>query len=400
MLLRVVADLQPVPRHHLAGVGLVDAAQDAQQGGLARAVEAEDDDARALVDREVDVGEDLQRPVGLRQLRRRQRGLAARRRGRELDPGDLVAATFGLDARHQPLGPLHHRLGGLGLGGLGPHLVRLRHQRVGLALGVEPLALAAAFVGLALGEVGRPAQVVDVDLGAVGVEVQHLVDDGLQQAGVVADHDQAAPVRLEEVAQPDDRVGVEVVGGLVEQQRLGAGEQDPRELDPAPLATGEGAQRLAEHPLLDPEAGRDLGCLRLGGVAAAGVQVRVRPLVPAHRTVADRSVVAAHVGLGLPQPTDDVVEAAGREDPLPGEHVGVAGAWVLRQVADAARGVHGAGCGRSLAGEDLGEGGLAGAVAADQADLVACRHAEADVLHQQPRPGSHLEVLGGDHQAR
>ena len=42
---------------------------------------------------------------------------------------------------------------------------------------------------------------------------------------------------------------------------------------------------------------------------------------------------------------------------------------------------------------------LAGAVAADQSDLVARRNPEADVRHQQPRTGTHLEVLGGDHQA-
>jgi hypothetical protein len=37
-------------------------------------------------------------------------------------------------------------------------LVGRVHQASGLALGVEALALATALVGLALGEVGRPAQ--------------------------------------------------------------------------------------------------------------------------------------------------------------------------------------------------------------------------------------------------
>ena len=254
MLLGVVADLEAVAGDDPAGVGLVDAGEEPQQRGLAGAVQAEDDDARALVDRQVDVGEDLERPVGLRQLGRGERRLAARRRRGELDAGDAVGAALGLDAGHQPLGPPHHRLGGLRLGGLGAHLVGLVHQRVGLALGVQALALATALVGLALGEVRRPAHVVDVDLGAVGVEVEHLVDRRLEQPGVVADHDQPALVGLEELAQPDDRVGVEVVGRLVEQQRLGAGEQDPRQLDATALAARQRAQRLAEHAVLDPEA--------------------------------------------------------------------------------------------------------------------------------------------------
>src|SRR5690606_40706901 len=52
--------------------------------------------------------------------------------------------------------------------------------------------------------------------------------DFLHEVDVVRDHDHAALVRLEELAQPDDRVGVEVVGGLVEDHRLGAREQDAR----------------------------------------------------------------------------------------------------------------------------------------------------------------------------
>ena len=172
VLLRVVAELEPVARHDLAGVGLVDAREDPQHRGLAGAVEAEDDDAAALVDREVDVGEDLERAVGLRQLLGRERGLAAGRGGGELDPGDLVGGALALEAGHHLLGPLEHRLRGGGLAGLGAHLVGLVGERLGLRLGVGALALAAALVGLALGEVGLPAHVVDVDHGAVGVEVE------------------------------------------------------------------------------------------------------------------------------------------------------------------------------------------------------------------------------------
>ena len=86
-----------------------------------------------------------------------------------------------------------------------------------------------------------------------------------------------------------------------------------------------------------PRLRRDLGGLGLGGVPAAGVQLGVGPLVAAHRPLADRRVVAAHLGLGLAQAAYDVVEAARGQDPVAGEHLGVAGARVLRQVADRRR---------------------------------------------------------------
>ena len=159
----------------------------------------------------------------------------------------------------------------------------------------------------------------------------------------------------------------------------------------------ERAQRLVEDPVLDAEAGGDLGGLGVRGVAAPGVQLGVGALVAAHAALVDRGVVGAHVPLGLPEPPYHLVQAARGEDPVAGEHVGVAGARVLRQVADAAGGDDLAGRGQRVPGEDLGERGLAGAVAADEADLVAGGDAEADVLHQQACARADLELVCGDH---
>ena len=215
----------------------------------------------------------------------------------------------------------------------------------------------------------------------------------------MADHDETALVGPEELAQPHHRVGVEVVGRLVEEQRLGPGEEDPGQLDPAPLPTGEGAQRLRHQPVLDAERRGDLRGLGLGGVPTTGVEVGVGALVAAHRPLALGGVVAAHLLLGGPETAYDGVEPAGGQDPLADRHLGVAGAGVLGQVADGAGRVDLPGRGQALAGEDPGEGGLAGTVASDQAHLVAGTDPEGDVVHQQPRPGSDLELLGTDHQA-
>ena len=146
-----------------------------------------------------------------------------------------------------------------------------------------------------------------------------------------------------------------------------------------------------------PSEDGDLGRLGLGRVATGRVQGGVGLLVAAHRPVADDRVVAAHLGLGLPQAAYDGVEAARREDPVAREHLGVAGARVLRQVADRARRRDRAARREGLAGEDPGQRGLPGAVAADQADAVAGRDPEGDVVHQQARTGAHLELGDSDH---
>ena len=174
-------------------------------------------------------------------------------------------------------------------------------------------------------------------VGAVGVEVPHLVDDGLEQLDVVADHDQPAAVAGEEAAQPGDRVGVEVVGRLVEQQRLGVGEQDAGQLDAAALATGERAQRLGEHAVGQAEVGADPGGVALGGVAAEGGELVLEPAVAADGLV-PLGVVGrlGHGDLRLDQLVAEDVEAAAGEHPVAGGDVEVAAARVLRQVAELA----------------------------------------------------------------
>jgi len=84
---------------------------------------------------------------------------------------------------------------------------------------------------------------------------------------------------------------------------------------------------------------------------------------------------------------------------LAGQHVEVALTRVLRQVADVTDGVHRAGVGLALAGQDAHRGGLARAVAAHQADPVTGLDPQRGALDGQQcaRPGADLQVRCGDH---
>lgn len=202
----------------------------------------------------------------------------------------------------------------------------------------------------------------------------------------MGDHDEAAAVGLEVVAQPDDRVGVEVVGRLVEQQDVGVREEDAGQLDAAALTAGECMERLSEHPVGQAERGGDGGGLGLGGVPALGEELRLQTLVLLHRLLAGGALAGRHPLLVLPHLAQDLVEAAGGEDPVAGQHVEVAGAGVLREVAHLAGAGDGAADGVALAREALGEGGLARSVAADEADAVALGDTEGGGLDENAAP--------------
>ena len=114
-------------------------------------------------------------------------------------------------------------------------------------------------------------------LVAAPVEVEHAGDGLVEQVEVVADHEQGAPVVPQEVEQPVLGVGVEVVGGLVEQEQVAAGEEDADQLDPAALAAGQRAERQVEAVVGQAETGGQAADLGLGPVAAVHAELLLGP---------------------------------------------------------------------------------------------------------------------------
>ena len=229
--------------------------------------------------------------------------------------------------------------------------------------------------------------------------MEHLVHHHLEQRGVVADHHQAAAERLQVVAQPRHRVGVQVVGGLVQQQGLRVREQDPGQLDPAALPPGQGGQRLGQHPVGQSQAGGDRRGLGLRGVPAEQGEPFFQLAVAAHRGVAPRGPAVGHLLFGGAHGRAQLIQPAAGQHPVQGQAFHVPGPRVLRQVADARRAPHAARRRERLTGEHPGQRGLARAVAAHQPDLVARGDLEARVGQQQLRARAQLQAARGDHQA-
>ena len=273
VLLREVADLAAVPVFHHAGVRIFDMRQQAQRGGLTGAVVSQDHHARAFVDRQVDAGEHDVRPVRLGDVLGLDRRAAAGCRLRESDVRYLLLLL---------------RLAGLG------------EQAFGFLLGHLALAAAAFLVHHALAQVRLPAHRIHVDLPALRIQMPDLVHHLVQKLGGVGDDQESALVFLQIPAQPFDRIGVQVVGRLVQDHRVGIGEQDARQLHTAALAAGERAERLVHDLLRQPQRfGHRVG-LGLRRVTAGLVEVLHGLVVSVHglghhvRTVHNMIPLIAH----------------------------------------------------------------------------------------------------------
>ena len=71
------------------------------------------------------------------------------------------------------------------------------------------------------------------------VELEDPAGDVVEEVAVVGDGDDGARVVGEEALEPGDRLGVEVVRRLVEEQQVGRRQQQPAERDAAALAAGQ-----------------------------------------------------------------------------------------------------------------------------------------------------------------
>src|SRR5262249_54903672 len=86
----------------------------------------------------------------------------------------------------------------------------------------------------------EPARVVALPRNAgTAVEFEDPARDVVEEVAIVRHGDDGAVVVLQVPLQPRDRLGVEMVRGLVEQQQVRLAEQQPTERDPTPFAAAQ-----------------------------------------------------------------------------------------------------------------------------------------------------------------
>ncbi len=204
--------------------------QHAEQRGLARAVRPDDSDDAARRQAEGEVVDQEPLAIGLAQAFDLDDEVAEARARRDVDLVRLVA-RLELD-RGQLLELAEPRLA-LGLARLRvrAHPLELAGERAAEALLLlfllrEPLLLLL-----------EPGGIVALPGNAVAaIELEDPAGDVVEEVAVVSHADDRARVLLEVLLEPGDRLRVEVVGRLVEQQHVRLRQQQPAQRDAAALA--------------------------------------------------------------------------------------------------------------------------------------------------------------------
>ena len=360
------------------GVGRLLADDHPEQRRLAGPVGADDPDDPGLRQREAQVLDEDPVAVALAQALDLDDRVAETRSGRDGDLELAVGSLVGVRLGQQLLVGTEARLA-LGL----PSPRRQAHP---LELAGEG-ALAGVGRALLPGEPSQllfqPARVVALERdAAAAVELEDPLRDVVEEIAVVGDRHDRPRVFLEEALEPVDRLGVEVVGRLVEQQQVGVAEEEPGERHAALLPAGQlrdvgvvgraaqGVHRDVDVAFEVPGIGRGDLVLERGLLGADGLVVGVGVGPGGH----DR-VVLVDERLDLGDAVHDVaLDVLGRIE-----------LGLLAQVADGE-----AGCQAGFTGEPVVEPGhdpqqarLAGAVRTDDADLGARVERDRDVLEDR-----------------
>ena len=303
-----------------------------------------------------------------------QHGGAQARAGRNLNLGEVELLVVACLVLHLVVTFQTGLVLGLtGLGG-GAHPVELVLQSLG-ELGVLG-SLDLQTLGLGL-QVGGVVALVWVQVAAVDLAdpLGHVV----HEVTIVGDGNDGALVLVQELFQPQDGLGVQVVGGLVEQQQVRGLEQQLAQGHTAALATGahvdrgvrigalQGVHRLLKLGVEIPAVGGvDFG-LQLAHLFHQRVEVGVR---------------VGHFFTDLVESGDLLGNRAERHLDVLAHGLGVIQRRLLLQDADReARGQRGLAVAHGLqAGHNLQQGGLTHAVRAHDADLRAGQEAQGHVI--------------------
>ena len=269
LVLREVRRNDAVPQPHAAGGRRQPAQNRLEQRRLAGPVRADERHVLAALDRERALVDERFVARGHDEPLRDDNVASGPRRLQELEPERPAAPIGRLDAiRLDAVELLELRLG----------LPRLR-RLVAEALDepFEPGDLLRLALRLLL-LVNRPGRLLEPphvpragkERRASLVELEHCRRDGLQEPAVVRDEDNGGVDCSEHLLQPLERLDVEVVGRLVEQEQIRLRGQRARQRRARQLAAREGVQRPPEVGVRESEAAHDR-CRPVAPVVPAGV---------------------------------------------------------------------------------------------------------------------------------
>ena len=245
MLLVHVGQFHRLANFDAAAVGLFDAHNQPEQGGLARAVRADNAHDACRRQDEAEVLEEKFVSVGLANIMEFNDFIAKMRAVGDID-FQVGFLLFHIGRGHLLVSAQTGFL--LGLAGLRGHPDPFQLAFQGLA----PLALLLLFHGKAFGLLVQPGGIIPLPGNALAaVQFQDPAGHVVQEVTVMRNGNHRTLILLQMGFQPLDGFGIQVVGGLVQQEDIGLTQQQAAEGHPAPFTARKGCDRCIRRRALE-----------------------------------------------------------------------------------------------------------------------------------------------------
>ena len=218
-------------------------------------------------------------------------------------------------------------------------------------------------------------------------QMQDMVDNIVQQIALMADDEDSCAIILEEILQPQGRLEVEMVGGLIEQQQVGRREQQRTQRDAHLPAARIAVEWALLHLLVKPQSDEYAPGPRRRAVGVDGDQ----PVVH----IAEPVRVFAGLAFGEQRGALRIGGKHGLE-----RCCGAAGGF-LRDIAQtrAARHVDAAAIGLDLADDRLHQRRFSGTISSDQADTRTRRQGGTGAIEDRASAQADTDIIDCQHRA-
>ena len=355
--------------------------QAADEGGLSRAVVAQQGNALTALHIQVHFGEQCSVPKPLCHILHREYRIA----GKVLFPevglhGPLLLGLLGLfDA-------LHPVLNGHGAAEQGavvdaPALHPLQCKAQLLQLGLLLLVLLHLQVKSRLLFLNIERVVAGIEFSVSVHDLHNPVSHLIQEVTVVGDHQHRSPEGVDILLQPLHAAQIQVVGGLVQQQNVRFLQQQPGKIHPGFFTAGQAVEFLLPLRRGNAQTVADLVGLHIHVIAAAGLEpVAEGVILPEHL----RGSAPGHL---MFQQLHAAAQLHQRREGRAKHILHRVSRREFGNLGDQSQPLVGVDENRTvivihLTGKNLEQGGFSAAVASQNRDALALLHLEAQTLQQ------------------
>ena len=396
MFLRKIADFCAVSENNLARIRLAFTRKNAKSRSFSGTVIPENHDARTLVNRKINARKNNIRTVSFGNIFRHNGSASACRRLRKTQICNLLFALNLLSFAQKLLRPANHILSRNRLSGLSMQASALFYKPFSLFFRNFALAASAFFINCALTQISFPSHGIHVYYRTLRIEMPDFVHRFVKQFGRMRNNQKTAFVFLKIIAKPHNRIGIQMIGRLVQNKRVRLRKKNAHKFYSSALTSGKSSYRFSYRFLIYAQIFRRFYRFMFCRISSCIVKISQSFVILIHRPFHDFRVGISHVFFDFAQSLENIRQIPGRCNSVKRTLFGICNMRILRKKSDFAACFNISRRWKNLSRNNFCQCRFSGAVSSDQTYSVAFAHMKIRRRKKQTGSDAYFQSLRVD----